>query len=307
MLVRANKQKEQNFNIWYTLNTMFKQQRTAGQGLSRTDKVKQEAKTFGKRFMPWLSVIMLAVLVLGPLGLFIWLFTSTNTFVVQAVTVVDARAHTEEAIKSFINEELATSKFSDNIFLVPTEALEFRLKQNLPQLRTVRITRQLPGTIKIIAQEKQASLLFLSGGKYYLVDENGEAYEEARLEILPETVLPVVKNSSNKEIQLGVSTVTPDLVKLLQELHEELPEITGAEVAEVRIPAVAARELEFKMTNNWDLLFDAQRTAGSQLSILRRVLNEIIGEQEQANLEYIDLRIPQKIYYKLTATAVGTP
>lgn len=254
--------------------------------------------------LPWLSVALLVAVVAVPLALFVWLFFFTEVFTVQAVTVVDARDHTMKAAREIIEQAVESLPLTRNIFFVPVETIEAKIISALPQVRTVHVTRKLPGTIKAIVQEKTPELLLLSNGKYYFVDGQGVPYEEARLETLPEVVLPTVKNNDREsEVTLGAAAVDVSFVAFLKEVQQGLPEHTGSQVAEIRIPSLAAREVHFTLNNNWRLLFDVTRSPEQQLNLLQRLLKETIGEEEKKTLEYVDLRIPNRVYYKAAGSA----
>lgn len=257
-----------------------------------------------RRGLPWFSVALLVAIVAVPLILFIWLFFRTEVFTVQAVTVVDAREHTREAVQAIIERTVERLPLNRNIFFVPIQTIEIEIVSALPQVRTVYITRKLPGTIKVIVQEKTPELLLLSGGKYYFVDQAGVPYEEARLETLPEVVLPTVKNNDRSAtVTLGAAAVDTSFVAFLKEVQKELPKRTGSQVAEVRIPSLAAREVHFTLDNNWQVRFDVTRSAAQQLNILQRLLTTTISEEEKKTLEYIDLRIPNRVYYKTSGSS----
>lgn len=257
-----------------------------------------------RRVLPWFSVALLVAIVTVPLILFAWLFFRTQVFTVQAVTVVDAREHTAEAVRTIIERAVERLPLNRNIFFVPTQTIETEIVLVLPQVRTVYITRKLPGTIKVIVQEKTPELLLLSGGKYYFVDQAGVPYEEARLETLPEVVLPTVKNNDRAAtVTLGAAAVDAAFVTFLKEVQRELPKRIGSQVAEVRIPSLAAREVHFTLDNNWQVRFDVTRSAAQQLDILQRLLTTTIGEEEKKTLEYIDLRIPNRVYYKISGSS----
>ncbi|MEX1997525.1 MAG: cell division protein FtsQ/DivIB [Candidatus Andersenbacteria bacterium] len=257
-----------------------------------------------KNFFPWLSVLLLAVIIILPLTLFGWLIFSTNVFIVQAITVVDARDHTLEATKKIIEQHVSQSPLDKNIFFVQTDVIEGNIISSLPQVRTVHVIRKLPGTIKAIVQEKTPTLLLLSNGHYYFVDTVGIPYEEARLDTLPGIILPTVKNNDQgSTVTLGVPVVTPSFVKFVQLIQEELPQHAPAQVAEIRIPSLSAREVHFLLDNNWELRFDVTRAPESQLQTLRQLLANTVTPEEQQQLEYIDLRIQDRVYYKTREAA----
>ncbi len=247
-----------------------------------------------KQVLDWLSLALLVILVVGPVGWLLYLALFTTAFHVRAITVVDARPHTAEAVRS-ATKNLEGKK----IFFLDTKVLEAKLASSIPQIRTVHVMRKLPDTLKIIIQEKTPALLLLSGQHYYFVDDAGLAYEEARLETLPGIILLTVKNT-DKEAKLTIDTpvVDPSFITFIKTVQERIPTVLPAKVVEIRIPSLAAREVHFLLDTNWLLRFDSTREPETQLGILQRVYNESISDEQKKTLEYIDLRIPNRVYFK---------
>lgn len=247
----------------------------------------------------WLPAIALLALVLVPLCLLGWLIFFTDIFVVQAITVTDARPHTTQSVRQIIAEYIIQNPVSKNIFFIQSDSLEQQIAGRLPQVRTVHVARALPGTVKAIVQEKTAALLFVSNATYYFVDDQGIAYEEARLETLPGTILPTVKNiDSGSQVTVGVPVVAKSFVDFVQFMDHELPAMAQAAVVEIRIPSLSAREVHFLLSNNWVIRFDVTRPPAGQLETLKKLLAGTVPPEEQQRLEYIDLRIPDRVYYK---------
>ncbi len=226
--------------------------------------------------------------------LFAWLLFFTKTFAVSAITVVDARPVTEQQIR-----DIADSMKGENILFLQTDVLTVRLARDIPQIKNVHIVRKLPGTLKIIIQEKTPTLLLLSNASYYFVDAAGIAYETASLDSLPGIVLPVVKNAdTNGTVTLGAPAVDPTFVSFIEEVQKKMPDIALAQVVEMKIPSLAAREVHFQLNRNWNILMDTTRSASAQLTVLKQLLEHTVTQEEQQTLQYIDLRIPNRVYYK---------
>lgn len=249
--------------------------------------------------LPWLSVVLLILLILAPIFLFGWFLFYTDVFAIKAVTIVDARPHTEEATRNIVKKALEGLPPYGSIFFINTDDLKMNIESALAQVRTLQVTRSLPSTIKIIVQEKQPSLLLVSNGSYYFVDDQGIPYEEAHLDTLPGIVLPTVHNADDKaKVTIGVAVVAPEFVDFVEYVQQHLPEYINAQVARIQIPSLAAREVHFVMDTNWELKLDVTRDKEQQLNILKRLVTEMISEDELETLDYIDLRIPNRVYYK---------
>ncbi len=248
-----------------------------------------------------LPAILLGLLLSACLGGLTWFILFTDTFTVQTITVVDARPSTAAQV-----QELARGYLGKSMLLSTTDLLEQKILGELPHVRTVRAARILPGTLKIIVQEKNPRLLLFSGGKYYFVDEDGRAYEEAQLETLPGTVLPTIKNSdAAAQVTIGTHVVEAEFLRFVDDLLAGLPEIVPAQAVEIRIPSLAAREVSFFLSNNWEIRFDSTRGAAGQLGVLGQLVTATIPPEEQGVLEYIDLRIPNRVYYKTITNAAA--
>lgn len=248
-----------------------------------------------RQFVEWGSLALLAAIVLVPGGILAWLIFSTDTFIVQSVTIVDAREDTEEEMRARTQELIGK-----RILFLQTERIAHVIEREIPQIRNIHITRKLPGTVKIVVQEKEPSLLLLSGKTYYFVDQEGIPYEQARLDILPGIALPTVKNSDQTtQVKLGAPALSRDFISFVLQAEQHVSDVLGAHVAELRIPSLATREVHVRLDNNLFIRFDTTRPFESQLSVLRRLLEHTISREDLPNVEYIDLRIQNRVYYKL--------
>lgn len=280
-------------------NLVPNKERRPGASLSLSSRIKARLQTLRGALLQWLSIALLIALIVVPISLFIWLFFFTDVFNVQAVTVVDARDGTVIEVKQIINSQVAGGPLGKNIFFVQTDTMEQAIKAKLSQIKTVHVVRKLPATIKAIVQEKKPEILLLSGGKYYFVDEEGIAYEKAMLDTLPGIVLTTVKNNDEEtSVTLGVVTIQPSLIGFLQLAEEELPKVIGAKIGEVYIPSLAAREVRIILDNNWTVFFDVTRSPSAQIQVLDSLMSNTVTSEEAEAMEYIDLRVPNRVYYK---------
>lgn len=251
-------------------------------------------KLLTRKFLEWSSLGFLIFLFVAPLCMLAWLIFFTKTFSVVAVTIVDAKQNTQTDIRN-----IAEKYVGENILFLQTDQIQQQILRDVPQVRDVHIVRKLLGTMKIIVQEKTPALLLVSNGSYYFVDEEGIAYANASLDLLPGVVLPTVKTAdADANVTLGARAVDASFVDFITEIQTELPDIAHAQIVEMSIPSLAAREVHFFLDRNWKIMMDTTRNAKGQLSILSRLLTSTVPEEEQQTLTYIDLRIPNRVYYK---------
>lgn len=260
-----------------------------------------------RQIVSYLPSVFLGLLLVVPLASLLWLILFTDTFSVQTVTVVDARPHTAQQVQTIADQFSGKS-----ILFLQTNILEQQILVEVPQVRTIHSARKLPETLKLIIQEKTPRALLLAQGKYYFLDESGSAYEEARLDTLPGIILPTLKVSdTGATVTIGTQVVEPEFIHFVEQVQEKLPTVTPGEVVEIRIPSLSAREVHFRLSNNWEVRFDSTRAASGQLGVLEQLVRTTIPLEAQATLEYIDLRIPNRVYYKsrgaAPTAASGTP
>ncbi len=273
--------------------------------LNEGGKKRIEKKIFYRKkirvwFVTFLSTLFLALLIVVPVGAFVYFVFFTDAFVVRSIAVLDTRPHTEQAVKKIVGESVDDSTFRGSIFFVQVDILESEIKSSLPQVRTVHITRKLPETLKVYVQEKEPRLLLYSSGDYYFIDDKGVPYEQATLDKLPGTALPVIKNDDQQaKIILGTTVLDPMFIDIAHNIQEGIRETLNAEVADIRIPSLAAKEIYVFLDNNWKMMFNASRPIDQQLNMVREILNKTIPEEDHGRIEYMDLRIPSRVYYKL--------
>jgi cell division septal protein FtsQ len=221
-------------------------------------------------------------------------------FAIQAITVVDGREDTTNMVRHIVQESVTpNSRGLTTIFSINPDVIEQRIVRDIPHVRVAYVTRQLPGTVRVVVQEKTPSLLLLAQTTYYFVDEAGFAYEQARLDNLPGVIVPIVKSKSAPEdVRLGAPVVSHEFVTFVTDMHQKISDVVQAKTVELYIPSLAAREVSFRLDNNWEVRFDATRSVSEQLSVLQQLLQQTLTDSEKQTLEYIDLRIPNRVYYR---------
>lgn len=125
---------------------------------------KRSFKTGGMALYVTLAVAFLLIAVFLAMALF---------FKITDITVEGAQKYTVQEIIDASGVEADGSIF----FLNVSEA-EIAVKNELPYVDTVKITRQLPGTVSISVTESTAAAYFTAGGSQWIVDLNCRILEE---------------------------------------------------------------------------------------------------------------------------------
>jgi hypothetical protein len=162
----------------------------------------------------------------------------------------------------------------------------------------------IPKTIKDIFrkkpeinnQKRESMGIFckISANACFYFDKNGIAFENA-----PNTsgsLIDLVKDYSQKELKIGDEVLSKDLINNILEIKDELLQKIGLKIMSFDITSYPAEELRVVTNESWYILFSLKRNIKSQLLALKVALDEKI--QNRSGLEYVDLRIENRIYYK---------
>lgn len=201
---------------------------------------------------------------------------------------VDARQ-----LEKVASEGLRKQWFGRNTALINTSALGSYIEENEPGVKQAKVKRRLPNRLEVIIEERQPSLNWRSGNSTFLLDVDGTVIGR------PTGVyakLPTVIDTNNLPVKAGERVVTAAFVKFCSEFLAQLPAQAGLQPVESRI-AETTSEIYVKTDKGYTLKLDTTRPPAGEMADLKAVLGELSRSRKQP-AEYIDLRIPNKAYYK---------
>lgn len=246
---------------------------------SRTDEIRE------KKGMSWIYPLLFCVF----LGVSAYIVFFSPYFRVNQVTFGDTKYVSREELtrvtdrsRGLINNNLITFGF-------------FNFRSRLGEVTGVRsfqIIRQWPNTINIKIVEKSPTFVWQILDHKYLVDENGYAwanYEDRYAS------LPVIVDTKNVPVQMGSKIVPATFVQFASDLFGNFEGTTGVKVAKAEVLDIIS-DLKVTTVAGWYVYFDTSRTAKNELTSLVRVLEEV--RTKKKGLEYVDLRIADRIFYK---------
>jgi len=177
-----------------------------------------------------------------------------------------------------------------NLFFVPEARLKRKLKSRLLQIKEVRFRKNLwRKQLILVIQEQGTSIVWETNNQRFLVNENGVVYDRA-----PETTpLITVEDLKNVPVEQGQRIVTKSFIDFVTSVVANLPRKTALMAERIVVPETTF-EIEVYTNRSFKLIFDTTRSVDTQLGNLARVLKQI-GNQP---LQYIDLRIEDRVYYK---------
>jgi cell division septal protein FtsQ len=189
----------------------------------------------------------------------------------------------------------------NNIILISKEKIKKNLLSDFPKIKNVAIKKIFPSSLDIHVEERSSLILWCSGGPCYIIDEKGYAFTAVPLDV-PEVVennLIKLVDTSARPISVGQKIIEENYVNFLLELREKLRNTDIGIGEEWKTPSLVAEEVEIPAASGWRIYFSGKLSLEKSLRTLKTFLEEEVPAEKREKLEYVDLRVENKVYYML--------
>ncbi|MDZ4248410.1 MAG: FtsQ-type POTRA domain-containing protein [Patescibacteria group bacterium] len=233
----------------------------------------------------WAFGILTAAILAG-IG---YLLVFSPVFWVDQVKVEGVRALSAEELRKVVYEAGERSfgpLRTRSIFLIDRGNVSAQVKESVTEVATAEVTTKLPDTVVLSVTERRSTLFWKTGGKAYLVDQRGIAYEEAR----SDKGLLTVEDSTNLPVTVGKQVVGATFITVLEDIRQSLKD-RGFKVVGFRIPETTF-EVQAVTADGWYALFDTTRPVKSQADALK------LAVKRERPYQYADLRVPGRVYVR---------
>ena len=242
----------------------------------------RKKEIFWKRRMLFFWVLFL-------IGGLVYVIFFSPLFEIKEIKISNNRVISSEEIQNSLDNQ-------NNIFLAAGNKLTEILTNDFPGILSVEMSKDIfKKTIELnIIERKEAGIYCKEEDKCYYIDKEGVIFEEA-----PQTsgtLILAIKDFSKREIEIGKNVIEKEFMAELIDLKNYLPGQLGFKVLDFTIESDVLKDLKVNTNEGWYILFDGLKDLKSQLEALRLVLEEKI--EERKDLEYIDVRIENRVYYK---------
>jgi len=233
------------------------------------------------------SLFILALLALI-CGLVLFVFYS-NFFRLRNIYLEDT--HTTMVSSEEVGVALLEFK-GQNIFLIRRGAIAKKVQNFFPQVKKISIKKILPNSIRVgMADYSVVATLSRDKQPTYLVNEAGVLTGHQQTE----ESLPHFIMAGEKELKIGEQVIQPKNLQYLILLDSKIKEMLDLDVKFVYI-IEAAQEVHLRLSNDWKIKMNMNQDPTTTLEYLIRALHGY--NVNELKFEYIDLRIPKKIYFK---------
>lgn len=183
-----------------------------------------------------------------------------------------------------------------NYFLLSEKKLAEYLKNMFPGLKEVSVIKRFPPNLFVEAKDRQKIIVYCGRERCFYLDENGVAFEPA-----PEIyggLKIVLKDNSGREAEVGKKMLEPSLIDFMLKTQKLINNDFNISLVDFEINNYPTSDLIAITSEDWKIMFDTNMDPLLQTSALKKILNDKIKDQRPA-LEYIDLRIGNRVYYKM--------
>ncbi len=256
------------------------------------------------RFLFWFALIIF-------IGVMIYVLFFSSFLFVTKINISGEKNIGEEEIRSQIDPEMKGKIWKiinrNNLFLVNRKKIEKKISNSFRLVRDVHIKKKFPSELDVQVVERIPSVLFHASNGKFLLDENSVAYDTADPEADTTKAYGLVQFSENggKNVNLGETVFSEKYQTYLLGIGSRVEDGTNIALEKnFQTPSLVSDDIRAMTKEGWGIYFNENIDLKKEIDMLGIVLDKEIPENQRPDLEYIDLRIDNKVYYKFKD---GTP
>ncbi|MEK7627159.1 MAG: FtsQ-type POTRA domain-containing protein [Patescibacteria group bacterium] len=136
---------------------------------------------------------------------------------------------------------------------------------------------------------------FIATDECYYIDDTGIIFSEA-----PQSsgsLILRIDEVYDEDVKIGDKILNNGIITSIATVQKYF-NMDNLKIARFFIKNLATPDLEILTSEDWKIYLDRDKDIKNQMEILGKVLREKITLSERKNLEYIDLKIPDRVYYR---------
>lgn len=258
---------------------------------------KKSQKLTWSKFFYWIALFSF----LGAIfySLFLSGFLAINRVEINGIRELD-RKNIQNVVDSKIEGEHLGLINKNNLLFISGKSMEKDLTERFVKIESVKIRKKFPNALIIEIRERESSIVLCLSSDCYSIDKSGKAYSklDCSLPEISENKLVVLRDLSDKSFNVGDLVFNVDYLDYIQKIEEKI--ILGADVymeKNYETPSRVSSDIRGATKEGWRIFFNENIDLQKEIDMLRIVLNEKIGDR-RTDLEYVDLRSDNKVYYK---------
>lgn len=168
-----------------------------------------------------------------------------------------------------------------NLLRLSTEAVEARVAE-LPWVRSAKVSRVLPDTLRIKIDEREAAMVLSLGAANWIVDDTGRVLDTGKRESLP-----VLSGANLEGIKVGMDLEAEQLTGALS-VYRSLSREVQSKIAAIFAPT--PERITLALVDGSQVRYGSAELLRAKSNVLTSLLRRL--ERDGTAASYIDLRVP---------------
>lgn len=264
--------------------------------------IKKKAIKRERKFSRFLFWFLLAVF----LGICTYLLFFSPFLAVDKIFVEGNKDISGVDIRNSIEKDIGENFFfflpKNNFFLLNEKHIGSAIKKVSKRLEIESVEKKFPESLSVRLVERKTELVWCSGGVCYFVDAEGLAYETAteNEESLRFDKFIVIVDDSAVPVDVEKTKINQDYIRFIESADEIIKNDLGFLAEEsYHTPGIASGEISRRLNEGWILRISKDMPIEETKKIIQTIFEKELNEEARKNLDYLDLRIKNKIYYKM--------
>ncbi|MBD3238538.1 MAG: hypothetical protein GF332_02785 [Candidatus Moranbacteria bacterium] len=279
--------------------TKFKSTGKAFIATTQTETFKAKSNFEEKISRIFFSLTTIVILALACYYLIFSSLLRINKVVIKTPTRIKKELIKQE-VRPFLQGAFLKYFNRDHFLFINRGAIEKHLLQTFPSFEDVRVKKSLFKKIEIEIIEKQIQLNMCGDFECIAIDQQGTVIARFSKDNLFKysNDAELIIDKSNQLALPGHGVNTADFVKAASQIREKLNQKLSINARGVYVPLAQAPEIQVATNKNYLLIFNSKDPLNDQLQALKVILENEIQPQDLDCLEYLDLRVQGKVFYK---------
>jgi len=252
--------------------------------LQKQNKLKRKISVFG--------IILLIIIII----LFIYVLLFSPYLKIQQIEINGLNNIKEKDLRQIIDFELNRGIIfkHNNILLFSINSLKENIESNYV-LEWLEIKKKIyPPQIQISLLEKVSALTYITDENCFNIDIQGFIIEKCNSF---SSDFIQIRNANNQNTEIGQQVLKPEVINYIINLNEALKG-QGTNIRTFIIVSADSSDLRILTEQGFEIYFNTNLEINDQLTRLNILIREEIGEDNLDNIDYIDLRFGEKVFYR---------
>jgi cell division septal protein FtsQ len=190
----------------------------------------------------------------------------------------------------------------NNYIFILKSGIERKIFESFKKIKKVEVKKTFPDSLHIIVYEREALLVWVVGEDKFVIDEDGRAYEKADFDskLIAENNLIEIEDKSRRAVSIGEKILDKDYISFSLAAKGNIEKECGLDLENrYRTNSRIADEATLRTSEGWDIYLSSKLELDYSSRMLKTFLEKQVSQDQRKELEYVDLRIEKKIYYKM--------